>query len=921
MTPKSLFGVLVGGACALALTVGMAPPLAHADTGDLTVPRVKAAGSVRPIFVSGDGSTTSDVVARFRGGYWWSGDTGRTWSAAKLPYLACDAADSNCELEADYGRVAGGLVPMVSSNTSEVRTYSLATNAVVATLALSGGQQYEAGAGNLVVAGAEGAPTKSLVAVDTGAVIKTITTPTGYAQRAVTMDGDGSIIVLRTQDGVTGSDLISIPASGDEKTLAHFSSNEPSVDSPTLIDGLFTYLWWDPEAKLCAVGTGAGDPAVSCRATTGLEAGFVVAYGAGVLLMPDGDSLPGYWFARSGLSLGDPVKLNGAKNARVAPVSDSSYPLVARGTASGTELVRLADPKAPAPVVVDEAVVWAPVTGLALTPTALVGTDDRGSDSTAWVRSIGSRVGSERILSTTARGSALASGGRWAVVNGESLKLYDRGALTKTVTGLALADPRRQSGPYLLADIARRTPQTTSPVPVTSIVDPSGKITEVPTSVDIFGGLTLDWVSNGKYRVVDRTGSGIATRSITLPLSDTDEWWYGKALIWGDWVAVEKNPDSGPNQVIAVNYRTNPSKLYTRTGHLEALSEAGAVIWDGEKDTLWNLAQDSLISLPSTGTIGAIDGQRVVLVEDTKLTIRKLGNLPTSAPRLLGITAPRKWARGWKANIDLTKPVKAGHLEIRNAAGKLVRSIAVPASADGSIRAVGWNGKTSAGAQAPADIYSLWLTSAATDGSGKVVRVDGSKGSLGSVVVGTPAVRGAAPKIKGSAVDGQTLTVDISGWKPGGTANSYQWLRNGAPIAKATASSYQLGSADLGAKISVKVTATKASYTSLTKTSAPVGPVLKKLVVTGTPVISGKAVVGQKLKADTAAVTWTPASAQVKYQWLAGGVPIKKATTSSLTLKAAQLGKVITLRITVTAPGYGPVSVTSAATVKVARLP
>ncbi len=48
----------------------------------------------------------------------------------------------------------------------------------------------------------------------------------------------------------------------------------------------------------------------------------------------------------------------------------------------------------------------------------------------------------------------------------------------------------------------------------------------------------------------------------------------------------------------------------------------------------------------------------------------------------------------------------------------------------------------------------------------------------------------------------------------------YQWLRNGATISGATASTYKLVAADRGQKITVKVTGAKSGYQSIAKTSA-----------------------------------------------------------------------------------------------------
>jgi hypothetical protein len=76
----------------------------------------------------------------------------------------------------------------------------------------------------------------------------------------------------------------------------------------------------------------------------------------------------------------------------------------------------------------------------------------------------------------------------------------------------------------------------------------------------------------------------------------------------------------------------------------------------------------------------------------------------------------------------------------------------------------------------------------------------------------------AAPKITGKAVVGKRLTAQVKGFQPQAKV-SYQWLRNGKKIANATKAAYTLRSSDLGARISVKITAKKTGYTTVVKVS------------------------------------------------------------------------------------------------------
>ncbi|WP_417364667.1 hypothetical protein [Glutamicibacter arilaitensis] len=79
-----------------------------------------------------------------------------------------------------------------------------------------------------------------------------------------------------------------------------------------------------------------------------------------------------------------------------------------------------------------------------------------------------------------------------------------------------------------------------------------------------------------------------------------------------------------------------------------------------------------------------------------------------------------------------------------------------------------------------------------------------------------------APKISGSKSVGKTLKATKGSFSPKATAYSYQWLRNGKAIKKATKSSYKITSSDRGFSISVRVTAKKKNYSNKSSTSKKV---------------------------------------------------------------------------------------------------
>ncbi|MFT4164662.1 MAG: leucine-rich repeat domain-containing protein [Microlunatus sp.] len=176
------------------------------------------------------------------------------------------------------------------------------------------------------------------------------------------------------------------------------------------------------------------------------------------------------------------------------------------------------------------------------------------------------------------------------------------------------------------------------------------------------------------------------------------------------------------------------------------------------------------------------------------------------------------------------------------------------------------------------------------------------------------AIYAPTPTVSGTARYGSKVSVGGGSWCPAATSRTFQWLRNGAPIARATGSTYTLTVADIGKKISVRVTGTRTGMSTVVKTSAQVA-VAKGVLGAKTPAITGTAKKGKKLTVKMSA--WTPAPVKISYQWLRNGKAIKKATKSSYKLTKKDRKKYISVRVTGTKTGYTTVSRTSAKTAKV----
>lgn len=173
------------------------------------------------------------------------------------------------------------------------------------------------------------------------------------------------------------------------------------------------------------------------------------------------------------------------------------------------------------------------------------------------------------------------------------------------------------------------------------------------------------------------------------------------------------------------------------------------------------------------------------------------------------------------------------------------------------------------------------------------------------------------PRISGTARTGQTLRVVAGTWSPSARL-SYQWRVDGKAVSGATGSSYKVRAADRGKRIAVTVTGRRDGYSTTSRTSASTSKVLAAFSRTTAPRIEGTVRVGSTLTARTA--SWSP-TASFSYQWYSDGVAIRGATKSKLTLRSAQYGTRITVKITGSRSTYVTTSRTSSQTGKVAAPP
>lgn len=159
------------------------------------------------------------------------------------------------------------------------------------------------------------------------------------------------------------------------------------------------------------------------------------------------------------------------------------------------------------------------------------------------------------------------------------------------------------------------------------------------------------------------------------------------------------------------------------------------------------------------------------------------------------------------------------------------------------------------------------------------------------------------PSISGTARVGQTLTASNGTWngKPAPTFGRV-WRRNGTAISGATGTTYVLVTADIGATITVTVTATNTEG-AVPATSAATAAVTQSPVNTVAPVITGTPTVGQVL--SVASETWigtpTPTTTrawQRSANGTTGWADIASATGNSYTLAAGDAAQYVRCAVT-----------------------
>jgi hypothetical protein len=154
------------------------------------------------------------------------------------------------------------------------------------------------------------------------------------------------------------------------------------------------------------------------------------------------------------------------------------------------------------------------------------------------------------------------------------------------------------------------------------------------------------------------------------------------------------------------------------------------------------------------------------------------------------------------------------------------------------------------------------------------------------------------PGISGAAVPNKKLKFVLTGPVSWNSSFSYQWIRNGVPIAGQNGQSYSVKNGDRGKSITLQVQVSREGYTESFKSAyLKVGKQLPKAKFSST----GKPVFGETLKST---VTFGSLKPKVSYQWFRGGTPISRATKSSYRLTVADVGKKVHVVVSARLKGY-----------------
>ncbi len=329
----------------------------------------------------------------------------------------------------------------------------------------------------------------------------------------------------------------------------------------------------------------------------------------------------------------------------------------------------------------------ASVPSLAVAPDRVVGLDTRNASTgrlISWSRPVsGSGFGTESQLYANSEHAA-ASAGRTLIRGAGEWEIFDRGVWKQRISNY---DFFGLTGPYVVQWVGT---STGTQVAVTTVAGEA--VASLPTAAPaVFGSRAVTSASpagsSGPLRltIVDLTKQASPT-SVDLP-NGTGACWVSS--VWGDVVALTCGA------IVKVFSATTGLALGSIPGFTEGVRTV--LLGDGYvivvpytgMFSITSYAGASLgdVSSCMTDTLAHDGVGHVVCATATDLVWRDFSAVATSAGRVLGWLAPAATTGPWTPEVDVTKAFGAGVLRFKNGS-TVVREVAVPASADGSLRGV-----------------------------------------------------------------------------------------------------------------------------------------------------------------------------------------------------------------------------------------
>jgi surface antigen len=196
---------------------------------------------------------------------------------------------------------------------------------------------------------------------------------------------------------------------------------------------------------------------------------------------------------------------------------------------------------------------------------------------------------------------------------------------------------------------------------------------------------------------------------------------------------------------------------------------------------------------------------------------------------------------------------------------------------------------------------SVKVTATSAAGSASATSTATPAVILGTVGVTTP------PRITGTPRIDETLTAVAPVTTKSFNSKTVQWYADGVAIPGATGWTLTLGPDEVAKQITVQVHGKRNAFKDVIVTSAPTDLVqAPPIEVAPSSGVIGAPQIGTTLRANPAVIQ--PAAVQATYTWLRDGQPVPGATAPTYPLTPSDFAHRIGVRVTLTAPGYYPLT-------------